>query len=117
MAAQEFERDVLGGLTAEQRTPGPTLANTTNSSEYAPTVVADHDHTGHPIDKTATRSSKINDGMSEKGVIHDGEDPAAAMAREDAEAGILTGAKLYLVFISLMLSVFVSTSFSACMQG
>lgn len=114
MAVQEFERDVLGGLAAEQRAPGPTLATTSSSSEYAPTVVGPDDH-HHPVEKTATRSSKVNghehDGISEKGVTHDGqegEDHAAMQAREDAEAGILTGAKLYLVFISLMLSVFVS---------
>lgn len=114
MAVQEFERDVLGGLQAEQRAPGPTLATTSNSSEYAPTVVADTEH--HPVEKTATRSSKVHehehDGISEKGVANgnDGgdEDAAVTQAREDAEAGILTGAKLYLVFVSLMLSVFVS---------
>lgn len=104
MVAQEVERDILGGLTAEQRAPGRALANTSNSSEYAPTVFDDH-----PVEKTATRASNVNgaDGLSEKGV-HEDEDPAAVRAREEAEAGILTGAKLYLVFISLMLSVFVS---------
>jgi hypothetical protein len=107
MAVQEFERDVLGGLTSEQRAPGPTLANTTTSSDYAPTVV----ETDHPVERTPTRLSKSHDhdGLSEKGLHpHDEEDHAAAQAREDAEAGILTGVKLYLVFISLMLSVFVS---------
>lgn len=111
MAVQEFERDLLGGLAAEQRAPGPTLATTSSSSEYAPTVVGPDDH-HHTVEKTATRSSKLgeHDGTSEKGVANDGqeEDHAAIQAREDAEAGILTGAKLYLVFISLMLSVFVS---------
>lgn len=85
-------------------------------SEYAPTVVADNDK----LEKTLSRSSKganaqtdhEQDALSQKHEA-DPTDAAAAQAQRDADSGILTGAKLYLVFLALMLAVFVSTGPSA----
>lgn len=110
MTAPTIEREI-----AADRAPAlaPTSVTrpgvSTPMSEYAPTVVAD----GDKLEKTGSRSSKggnagaDHDGLGEKREV-DPLEAAAAQAQRDAESGILTGPKLYLVFFSLMLAVFVS---------
>lgn len=115
MTAHNLEREVLSGLTTEQRAPAPALGGVaTPNSEYAQTVVAD----GEKLEKTGSLSSRGQadhdhdvDALSGKGKLEGG-DAVGAQAQADADAGILTGAKLYLVFLALMLAVFVSTNAS-----
>lgn len=113
MTIQSLERDIVGGLEAEQRAPAPGLALPLNEhtgngvatpmSEYASTVV-DRQNT---LEKTGSAHSHDHDAKSDKAPA---DTSAEDQAQADAASGILTGIKLYLVFLSLMLAVFVSCS-------
>jgi len=98
MAAHELVKEVEGGLMAEQRVPALASTDNTNSFSNAPTLTENHH-----LEKTATHSSHAKtDIAGEKGE----KDVAAANPEDDS--GLLSGARLYMVFLSLMLAVLVS---------
>jgi hypothetical protein len=105
MAAHELAREVEGGLMAEQRAPALLPADNVNSLSNEPTLNNGHDH---HLEKTTTRSTHAQTDIagekSEKDV--DGTVP-------EEESGLLSGARLYLVFLSLMLAVLVRPSCSS----
>jgi hypothetical protein len=99
MTTHDIVQEVEGGLMAEQRvTSQPPLGHVTPLSE-AQTITGD-DHDNH-LEKTHTHSSKHTDIVGEKDGQHvEGSEPID-------ESGLLSGARLYLVFLSLMLAVLV----------
>jgi hypothetical protein len=96
MAAHELVKEVEGGLMAEQRAPALASVDNTNSFSNAPTLTENH------LEKTATHSSHAQTEKNEK-------DVDAATPEDDS--GLLSGARLYMVFLSLMLAVLVSLIF------
>jgi len=98
MATQELVKEVEGGLMAEQRVPALASTDNTNSFSNAPTLTENHH-----LEKTATHSSHAKtDIAGEKGE----KDVDAATPEDDS--GLLSGARLYMVFLSLMLAVLAS---------
>lgn len=98
MAAHELVKEVEGGLMTEQRAPALASTDNTNSFSNAPTLT-EHHH----LEKTATHSSHAQtDIAGEKGE----KDVDAATPEDDS--GLLSGARLYMVFLSLMLAVLAS---------
>ena len=83
---------------AEERAPALMTGNTVNSLSNEPTLNNDDHH----LEKTTTRSTHAHtDVAGEKS-----EKDVDAIVEEDT--GLLSGARLYLVFFSLMLAVLVS---------
>lgn len=98
MATHELVKEVEGGLMAEQRVPALASTDNTNSFSNAPTLTENHH-----LEKTATHSSHAQtDIAGEKGE----KDVDAATPEDDS--GLLSGARLYMVFLSLMLAVLAS---------
>jgi hypothetical protein len=98
MTAHDIIQEVESGLMAEERAPALLTGNTGHSLSNEPTLNND-DH----LEKTTTRSTHAQTDIagekSEKDVD----------AIIDEDSGLLSGARLYLVFLSLMLAVLVST--------
>lgn len=107
MAAHGIIKEVESGLMAEERAPALLTGNTVNSLSNQPTLNNDDHH----LEKTTTRSThaqtEIAGEKSEKDVD--------AIVEEDT--GLLSGARLYLVFLSLMLAVLVSNPPLRIMRG
>lgn len=105
MTAHELAREVESGLMAEQRVPNLLPADNVNISSTAPTLNNDDHH----LEKSTTHSSHAQTEIAgEKGE----KDVDGAIPDEDS--GLLSGARLYLVFMSLMLAVLVSSSVWYC---
>ena len=102
MTAHEILKEVESGLMAEERAPALLTGGTVTSLSNEPTLNNDD----HPLEKTTTRSTHAQTDIagekSEKDVD----------AIVDEDSGLLSGARLYLVFLSLMLAVLVSPSSS-----
>lgn len=109
--------DTLAKETVQSGMNPPAPVPPESADSATPTVTGSRPPT---VKNGETASTHSGHGMSEKevpGSIGGGEKPLAegehAVPGEGAdESGVLTGAKLYLVFLSLMLSVFVSPPFS-----
>jgi hypothetical protein len=98
MTAHEIVQDIEGGLMAEQRAPAHTQLGHVTPLSDAQTITGDD----HPqLEKTHTHSTTA---AGEKG-----EQPIEGSEPLD-ESGLLSGARLYLVFLSLMLAVLVGSS-------
>jgi hypothetical protein len=99
MTAHDIIKEVESGLMAEERAPALLTGNTGHSLSNEPTLNNDDHH----LEKTTTRSTHAQTDIagekSEKDVD----------AIIDEDSGLLSGARLYLVFLSLMLAVLVST--------
>jgi hypothetical protein len=103
MAAHEAAKDVEGRLMAEQAIPtlASHSANASTSLSQSPTVNGDDHH----LEKTATHSTHAHTDTAGEKVEKDVDGTAP-----EEESGLLSGARLYLVFLSLMLAVLVSPS-------
>jgi hypothetical protein len=100
MAAHELVKEVEGGLMAEQRAPAPASTDTAKTFSNAPTLTENH------LEKTATHSSHAQTDIAGEKTEKD----VDAATPED-DSGLLSGARLYMVFLSLMLAVLVSLIF------
>jgi len=100
MAAHHIVQEVESGLMAEQRAPTLLPADNVNSLSSAPTLNNDQ----HNLEKITTHSTHAHTDIvgekNEKDV--DGTSP-------EEDSGLLSGARLYLVFLSLMLAVLART--------
>jgi hypothetical protein len=98
MTAHDILQEVESGLMAEERAPALLTGGTVTSLSNEPTLNNDDHH----LEKTTTRSTHAKTDIagekSEKDVD----------AIIDEDSGLLSGARLYLVFLSLMLAVLVS---------
>lgn len=98
MTAHEILKEVESGLMAEERAPALLTGDTVTSLSNEPTLNNDDHH----LEKTTTRSTHAQTDIagekSEKDVD----------AIVDEDSGLLSGARLYLVFLSLMLAVLVT---------
>jgi len=100
MTAHDIIKEVESGLMAEERAPALMTGDTVHSLSNEPTLNNDDHH----LEKTTTRSTHAQtDIAGEKS-----EKDVDAIVEEDS--GLLSGARLYLVFLSLMLAVLVSPS-------
>jgi len=100
MTAHDVVQEVESGLMAEQRVPTLLPADHIQSHSSEPTLNNDH----HPLEKTTTHSTHAQTDIAEEKSDKD----IDAIPEEDS--GLLSGARLYLVFLSLMLAVLVSPS-------
>lgn len=121
----KLEREVEGALASESAQNGYAQASTTSNSlspntagspgrieSSATTIAGSRDPTIKHTDSASVRSNPTTAHgditPSKEKRLSFGEKDGVSTEQAEEDTGLLKGAKLYLVFLSLMLSVFVS---------
>lgn len=90
----ENEKDTVNTSTLHKEV-GAGLAGESAQYAQAPALITSQNNMSHLDITTSTEKGEVN-----------GKQP---QQREQSQTGVLTGARLYLVFVALMFCVFVST--------